>query len=203
MILQRGLVIFCRQNAKIWKKSNVTKHNSTHFEFHRPSVYIASFSTSISHGKKFDKKKNKKDLLPYKVLSENDEGCTDYGDKFKTLLNPAKHAEIIDAQKIGQNPAPSNAKYLKVSVVGIPNAGKSTLVNQLIGSNICPHSQKVHTTRENSLGILTKNSTQIVFEVSMNVLFGSGCEKRTIEMRQICFHRFKTLNFFNFRIPQG
>ena len=41
----------------------------------------------------------------------------------------------------------------------------SSLVNQLLGSNVCPHSQKVHTTRTNALGILTKDSTQVVIKV--------------------------------------
>lgn len=144
---------------------------------------IANISTSIYHKtRNSSKKKNDKlSLLPYKVLNENTDNINasedstnsaraSYQDKFQTLLNPANHADILDNQQIGRNPAPQNAKCLKVSVVGIPNAGKSTLVNQLIGSNICPYSEKVHTTRENALGILTKDSTQIVFEDTPGII---------------------------------
>ena len=179
MILQRGLAFFCRgNNIRIFNKSYVlNEHLTTNFTHLHPC--IANISTSIYHKtRNSSKKKNDKlSLLPYKVLNENTDNINasedstnsaraSYQDKFQTLLNPANHADILDNQQIGRNPAPQNAKCLKVSVVGIPNAGKSTLVNQLIGSNICPYSEKVHTTRENALGILTKDSTQIVFEVN-------------------------------------
>ena len=104
---------------------------------------------------------NCEEVLHSQDVKDNIE--THMHDKFRVLLNPDKHIEILNA---GTCRAPADSKSLKVSVVGIPNAGKSTLVNQLIGSNICPHSQKVHTTRENVHGILTKDSIQVIFEVS-------------------------------------
>ena len=174
MILQRGLSFFsCEKYVKIWHKSYIQKESLVPLMLNTQYATIVNFSTSKyarsrSSGKK---RKNKASLVPFQVLNENNEhfkNSTEYSNKLTALINPAKHADILSSQKIGKNPAPSDAKYLKVSVVGIPNAGKSTLVNQLIGSNVCPHSAKVHTTRENALGILTKESTQIVFEVSIN-----------------------------------
>ena len=179
MILQRGLAYFCRgNNIKICHKSCLlNEHLTTRTINLHPCKVNYSTSNYYRTRNSGKKKKEKLGLLPYQVLNENSEiinaseeyinrAKTSHEDKFQTLLNPAHHADILENQKIGRNPAPPNAKYLKVSVVGIPNAGKSTLVNQLIGSNICPYSEKVHTTRENALGILTKESTQIVFEVS-------------------------------------
>ncbi|XP_017268034.1 GTPase Era, mitochondrial [Kryptolebias marmoratus] len=57
---------------------------------------------------------------------------------------------------------PPNAKLLKVAVVGAPNAGKSTLSNQLLGRKVFAVSKKVHTTRSRALGVLTENDTQII-----------------------------------------
>lgn len=54
-------------------------------------------------------------------------------------------------------------KSLTVAIIGEPNAGKSTLVNQLVGMEISIVTHKVQTTRENIKGILTEGDTQIVF----------------------------------------
>ena len=46
----------------------------------------------------------------------------------------------------------------------MPNAGKSTLINALVGSNVCAASSKVQTTVRNSLAVYTKDDAQIVFQ---------------------------------------
>lgn len=50
-----------------------------------------------------------------------------------------------------------------VSLVGAPNAGKSTLINTIIGEKIAIVSHKSQTTRTSIKGIFLKQNTQIVF----------------------------------------
>ncbi len=54
-------------------------------------------------------------------------------------------------------------KILTVSIIGKPNAGKSTLLNCLVGQKISIVTHKVQTTRNVIRGILTDNNIQIVF----------------------------------------
>ena len=49
-----------------------------------------------------------------------------------------------------------------VAVLGAPNAGKSTLVNQLVGAKVSIVSPKVQTTRARIRGILVEDKTQLI-----------------------------------------
>ncbi|MEX2616596.1 MAG: GTPase Era [Alphaproteobacteria bacterium] len=50
-----------------------------------------------------------------------------------------------------------------VAVLGAPNAGKSTLMNKIVGAKVSIVSPKVQTTRARVLGIAIRGQTQIVF----------------------------------------
>src|SRR5690606_16385554 len=49
-----------------------------------------------------------------------------------------------------------------IAVIGAPNAGKSTLVNQLVGQKVAITSAKAQTTRARLLGIALEGETQII-----------------------------------------
>ncbi len=50
-----------------------------------------------------------------------------------------------------------------VALIGAPNAGKSTLINQLVGAKVSIVSRKVQTTRALVRGIAIKDAAQIIF----------------------------------------
>jgi GTP-binding protein Era len=50
-----------------------------------------------------------------------------------------------------------------VAILGAPNAGKSTLLNQMLGQKVSIVSPKAQTTRIRTLGILSEGETQISF----------------------------------------
>ncbi len=56
-----------------------------------------------------------------------------------------------------------NIKSGFVGIIGAPNAGKSTLLNQVLGQKISITSKKPQTTRDRILGIVNTASSQIIF----------------------------------------
>ena len=54
-------------------------------------------------------------------------------------------------------------KSLTLAIVGLPNAGKSTLLNALVGEKLAAVSQTPQTTRGRILGVVNRGETQLVF----------------------------------------
>jgi GTPase len=50
-----------------------------------------------------------------------------------------------------------------VAIIGAPNAGKSTLINALVGEKVSIVTRKAQTTRSTVRGVLTKGDAQLVF----------------------------------------
>lgn len=57
-----------------------------------------------------------------------------------------------------------------VNIFGAPNAGKSTILNAILGENLVITSPKVQTTRHRILGILNEDTYQIVFSDTPGII---------------------------------
>lgn len=57
-----------------------------------------------------------------------------------------------------------------ISIFGKPNAGKSTLLNALMGEKLAITSPKVQTTRHRIKGILTEKNYQLVFSDTPGII---------------------------------
>ncbi|VVT08376.1 GTPase Era [Hoeflea sp. EC-HK425] len=72
-------------------------------------------------------------------------------------MNDTPETEVSPAEPQG----PTRSGF--VALIGAPNAGKSTLMNQLVGAKVSIVSHKVQTTRAIVRGIAIHDRTQIVF----------------------------------------
>lgn len=79
-----------------------------------------------------------------------------------------KHSEISE-------------KSLNVAVIGLPNAGKSTFINNLINHRICPTSTKVHTTRSTSKAIYTSQDNQLILFDTPGLVTKQEVKKHNLE----------------------
>uniref|UniRef100_A0A9L0S0N5 GTPase Era, mitochondrial n=1 Tax=Equus caballus TaxID=9796 RepID=A0A9L0S0N5_HORSE len=80
------------------------------------------------------------------------------------------HKDEQDLLLVHHPDMPENPRVLRVVLLGAPNAGKSTLSNQLLGRKVFPVSKKVHTTRCRALGVITEKEAQVVGTCKVVVL---------------------------------
>jgi GTP-binding protein len=69
---------------------------------------------------------------PVAISAEHGEGLADLYDALRAAL-PEETALDEDETPLGEAEAPSPEKPIRIAVVGRPNAGKSTLINRLLG----------------------------------------------------------------------
>ncbi|KAF7487685.1 GTPase Era [Sarcoptes scabiei] len=89
---------------------------------------------------------------------------------------------------------PENARMLKVTIAGCPNAGKSTLLNQLVKWKISAVSSKVHTTRRNIVGVYCENETQIKFFDTPGLISKAHLVRHNLEISFMNDLKFSTQN---------
>ncbi|XP_072099623.1 GTPase Era, mitochondrial isoform X3 [Mobula birostris] len=76
---------------------------------------------------------------------------------------------------------PPNPQVLRVAIIGAPNAGKSTLSNQLLHRKVFPVSSKVHTTRCRAQGVITEGETQIVLLDTPGLISPTKVKRHNLE----------------------
>jgi predicted GTPase len=96
--------------------------------------------------------------------------------KSSKALSPGIRKPISPTDRLVKLPdtftQPTDPRLCKIALLGAANAGKSTLVNSIIGDNISVVSARAHTTRERILAVWTKENHQIVFLDTPGVIYG-------------------------------
>ncbi|KAL1920305.1 uncharacterized protein VTP21DRAFT_1451 [Calcarisporiella thermophila] len=86
---------------------------------------------------------------------------------------------------------PPDPHLIRVSIVGPANAGKSTLLNRLVGDNISPVTERPQTTRERIVGVLTEGNKQIVFLDTPGIIPGKNIHRYNRELINSSWHSLK------------
>lgn len=130
-----------------------------------------------------------------KIISQvKEELKTKQNKEMKRLKIEEKNKFIEQVQKT--HIKKKDQKMLAVGIIGIPNTGKSTLMNYLVKEKISATSLKVQTTRVNTIGVLTENDTQIVFQDTPGLL--SVRQRREIaNTKTMLDHAWSTLKEAN------
>jgi GTP-binding protein len=85
---------------------------------------------------------------PIQISAEHGEGLGDLYDALRTLLPEPADDEAEESGDEDETDADSSKRPIRVAIVGRPNAGKSTLINRLLGEERLLTSPEAGTTRD-------------------------------------------------------
>ncbi|XP_043273824.1 GTPase Era, mitochondrial [Venturia canescens] len=77
--------------------------------------------------------------------------------------NCNEHDDFIDENKDFNRIRSEDCKSLNIAIIGLPNVGKSTLINRLTNRPVCATASRFHVTRAKSNAIYSEGKTQLVF----------------------------------------
>ena len=75
-------------------------------------------------------------------------------------------------------------KLLKISIIGKTNAGKSTLLNNLIGEIVSITNKKINTTEDLIIGVTNINNIQLIFYDTPGLHNLKNINKKNIKLKQ-------------------
>lgn len=93
---------------------------------------------------------------------------------------PVLPADFYDEVTRLPEPFPGS-KVLRVSILGMPNSGKSSLGSALVGSPVFAASSKVHTTRVLAKGIVVHGPTQLILSDTPGIVAGGHLKKLALD----------------------
>lgn len=85
---------------------------------------------------------------PVAISAEHGEGMGDLYDALRGLMPAPDDAAADDAENVGEDEEGAGERPIRVAVLGRPNAGKSTLINRLLGEERLLTSAEAGTTRD-------------------------------------------------------
>ena len=83
--------------------------------------------------------------------------------QLSSFLDNINPNESLKSQLFPEIIHPPNPHFLKVAILGEPNAGKSSLINTLMPRSALATSHVIHTTQKKSTGVITEGNVQIAF----------------------------------------
>jgi len=119
---------------------------------------------------------------------------------------PIKYQETRHEHQMSQGldvTQPENPHKLETSIVGPPNAGKSSLLNAIVGRKVSIVSPKAQTTRKRVLGAWTQGNTQVCFYDTPGIIPISDAKRFNRELVAAAWDsmRDQTLSSCTFPLP--
>eukprot|EP00761_Pharyngomonas_kirbyi_P013501 gb/GECH01013530.1/.p1 GENE.gb/GECH01013530.1/~~gb/GECH01013530.1/.p1 ORF type:complete len:526 (+),score=129.18 gb/GECH01013530.1/:1-1578(+) len=166
-----------------WNHKTQSLKDSAHIDSEFNSLSISSnqnVDLNTMEKKRFSQTNETDSSQPQQVVSPAAE-----------FMKPIPGKEVTEFSGFKGFEQPENPHLLTASVIGVPNAGKSTLLNALIGAKVAATSPKVQTTRNNITGVFTQDNTQVCFVDTPGVV---PPERQKKMMAPLVEEAWRTLN---------
>ncbi|KAG0201461.1 Era Like 12S Mitochondrial RRNA Chaperone 1 [Mortierella sp. GBA30] len=145
-------------HEKKMKLQEITERQAAASSSSGSTVYNKDHAAAVSQ-------RSPSPLIPTSQGSNHASGTHKYRKPDRSLPIFASPADMnVRLPKVVRDfPQPENSEIVKIALIGSPNVGKSTIVNDLVKSTVSIVSVRPHTTRERIKAVLTQGNKQIVF----------------------------------------